>query len=772
MRRKNQRGILLCTMVFLLSVFLVSCSQMTGSGGNGFAGNGGDQGNHQGSANAGDFSGDLETEDQESTDAFPAPVFSVEAGFYGKTFHLELSARAGEEIYYTLDGSDPRTSETAKKYETAIKIYNNNKDANVFSAITDITLGEYHAPDFKVDKGMVVRAVAKTADGEFGTVGSNTYFVKKNEGYYSDFRVISMVTDGDYLFHPATGAYMVGTDYYKWLKSSDYVEYDPGDVQNPTNYNKQGKETEFPVSIQVFENGKAVYSDNVGARIAGNWTRAGGQKSFRLYARKEYGSSKMKYAFFDELTNVNGEQIKKFDKVTLRNGGNDHILHFRDAFIQELAKGLELDYMAAQPYILFVNGEFWGFYLMREKPEDYYIKSHYGIEDKDVCVIKNGELDSGADEDLEEYRQFTIWAATADMSVESNFKSFCEQMDVQSFMDYMTVETYINNHDWASEYTNNWMVWRSNVIDETLPKADGKWRFILYDLDFSSGLYDSPDTAYDYDGLNNNFVVFEEYNLPQILRNLCGNESFRKQFYDNYIRIVENNFDAKKVKKLLEEYVKKYKPAMQDTHLRFDMEWAAGLYEDEADKLCRFFEKRPTYAKEYLDYFIQNWNQMPGEAGGQAGGQAGGDTQGNTNSQDTTNFIPDITLWYYYGEATFEVDEAQNAFIAKVPKAVEYSWNIQAGASGVPLEYGQKYHLSFEGYTSGTGEFELFINRFDDGDYPTKGISSFEFTHEPTTYDFYFTWDMESHNDWTVCLNYGLCEGEFVVRNLHLEKVE
>ena len=70
------------------------------------------------------------------------------------------------------------------------------------------------------------------------------------------------------------------------------------------------------------------------------------------------------------------------------------------------------------------------------------------------------------------------------MLKEENYQKFCEQMDVNSFADYMAIETYVGNTDWAYGYLNNWMVWRSNLMDENLPKADKRWRFILYDVEY------------------------------------------------------------------------------------------------------------------------------------------------------------------------------------------------------------------------------------------------------------------------------------------------
>lgn len=547
----------------------------------------------------------VSAEESNTADIPGTPLFSKEGGFYDDAFLLTLSSNPGTSIYYTTDGTDPRTSGTSILYTEGIQIYDNTEEPNNYSAITGISLNGYTPPKYNIDKGMHIRAVAKSANGTYGTVVTNSYFIGKTASYYSDIRVISMVTDANYLFDPDTGAYMIGSGYYEWKKKNPHQRLSPGDVANPTNYNSDGRKSEFPVNIQVFENGTVVYSADVGARISGNWSRANVQKSFRFYARSEYGDTKMRYAFIKDLPNHKGNELKKYDKVTLRSGGNDSVLHFRDAFIHDLAADTGIDYMAAEPYILFLNGEFWGMYLLREKPESYYIQSHYGIDESNVSVLKNGCLESGSIRAVGAYVEFCRWASTADMTIEENYRKFCEQMDLQSFMDYIAIETYVNNSDWASGYLNNWMVWRSDVVDPKNPKADGKWRYILYDLDISCGLHGSADTSYSYDSLGNNWTGSQDYNLPSILKNLCKNKEFLDAFYNNYLSIIDSCFAIEKVEALLDEYTSSYKEATVATHKRFGNGQAMLNYDREAKKLLTFFKNRPDYAKQYLDAFCK-----------------------------------------------------------------------------------------------------------------------------------------------------------------------
>ncbi|MBO5384598.1 MAG: CotH kinase family protein [Ruminococcus sp.] len=676
------------------------------------------------------------------------PVFSAEGGFYNSEFNLTLSDAEGNEIYYTTDGSDPRTSPTAKLYSDSIKIYNNTNDPNVYSSLRDITLNDY-TPSYKnTEKGIVVRAVTKGLYGRYSDVVMNTYFVGKNASYYNEMKVISMATDGDYLFDPDTGAYMIGSGYYEWLRTPGHEFYEPSDVKNPTNYNKDGKESEFPVSIQVFENGKLEYTTDVGARISGNWTRSAPQKSFRLYARSEYGDSDMKYAFFDELTDVNGKLIEKFDKVTIRNGGNDNQnLHFRDAMIQELAEDLACDTMASEPCILFIDGEFWGFYLIREKADGDYIEAHYGIDKEDVAVLKNGEVEDGLESDAEEFNKLCQWAMYADMTKDSNYQKFCEAVDLQSFMDYMTVETYINNNDWASGYINNWQAWRSKTVNPDIPKADGKWRFIFYDTDMSAGLYGSQATAPEYDSLNKNSTTSQSFNFPAVLRSLIVNETFRKEFYDNYIRIIDTTFAYDVVNAKITEYINAYGEATKATFSRFGQDWAANRYSNEVEILRNFFRSRPSYAKQYLEKYC------------------------DVKNIDTENLLPDISLWTYYGEAKFSSNQNNNTFMVNVSAATEKPWNIQSQARGLELETGKTYKLTFEASCSTPTELDLGIIHQVDSSFPGCWSDTVEVNGNSQKFELTFTMKEESASDWFLYFNFGKSSGNYVIKNARLVEV-
>lgn len=145
---------------------------------------------------------------EKQADYVESPCFSKEAGFYEDAFELTLSSGKSEDIYYTTDGSDPTTSKTARLYSAPIKIYDNTGDANVLSARTDISIESdypnerpgYQAPGYKVEKGMVIRAVCRNSAGNYGNDVTNGYYINKNyignsSAKYKDLKVISISTD-------------------------------------------------------------------------------------------------------------------------------------------------------------------------------------------------------------------------------------------------------------------------------------------------------------------------------------------------------------------------------------------------------------------------------------------------------------------------------------------------------------------------------------------------------------------------------------------------
>ena len=407
--------------------------------------------------------------------------------------------------------------------------------------------------------------------------------------------------------------------------------------------------------------------------------------------------------------------------------------------------------MASEPCILFVDGEFWGFYMIREKTDGSYIESHYGIDKNDVAVIKNSEVEEGTEEDLEEFREFCKWASTADMTLEENYNKFCASMDLQSLMDYITVETYINNNDWANGGSNNWMVWHTRTVNPDLPKADGKWRFILYDTEFSTGLYGSEQTSYSYDLLNRMSVGDGDFDYPGILRNLCKNESVRLAFYNNYLHIMDTCFASDKVSAKTNLYSSAYGEVLQATWFRFGMDWVVWNYESEVDQFKEYFRRRPNFAKRYLNTFCDMETDEVFPSG---------------------NLLSPASMWTYYGDADFTAEEEENAFYVTVPEKLSNSWKIQAYTGDIELIHGGEYCLTFEASSSDSSTPKLMFALQEGWSEPQAWVSEIPLTPELTKYEYRFVMNESIEEGWKFCLNVGKCTGDLVFKNVSLVRVK
>lgn len=509
-----------------------------------------------------------------------APTFSKGSGFYNAGFDLTLSAKSGCTIYYTTDGSDPTTA--SAQYSGAIKVYDKTSEANVFAAKTGIA-DSYTPPTDPVDKAMIVRAIAVDGQGNVSKIATNSYFIGYSDGDYAmNMRVLSLVTDPENLFNYETGIYVQGKVRDDWRNGPDYDPMTESYFQ-PANYTQKGREWERPADLTVFESGEATYSVPVGIRIHGGATRSHAQKSLNLYARSDYGATKIEYDFFDGRlrSQATGEAITSFDSMTLRNGGNDNDLKLRDRLNQELMTGRDCAVLAQTECVVFIDGEFWGLYNLMEKPSAEYISDHYGVKEKQVCRIKIGELSDGSEQGLADYEAFTEWAENADYTADGIYEKFTSLVDPKSFADMMAAEVIVANTDFGD---NNYSLWKTESVSADNPYADGRWRFILFDTEYGQGLYGSS---------NANSSILQSLRqkrgwISKLFYGLMDNvPEFRDLFVTAYYDLCNENFSAQNATTRLDELTEAYKVAGGLTLKRFSSStggwggfpgWGGGIF--------------------------------------------------------------------------------------------------------------------------------------------------------------------------------------------------
>ena len=502
--------------------------------------------------------------------AVEKPTFSQGSGFYDAGFNLTLTAKSGCTIYYTTDGSDPTTAST--KYTAAIPVKDVSSEPNVYAARTDIG-DSYTPPSEPVDKAMIVRAIAVDASGNVSDIATNSYFIGyEQSGYARSMRVISLVTDPDNLFDYDTGIYVTG----RIRAEQGQTGFNPMGGIVPANYTQSGREWERPAHITVFEQGKATYSAGVGIRIHGAYTRSAAQKSFNLYARSDYGTTKLEYDFFNgALTDVNGKAITKFDKLTLRNGGNDNKTLVRDRLNQELLADRSFGKQEQTLCAVFLDGEFWGAYNIVEKIGKEYIADHYDVKEKDVCFIKTDELSDGSEQGWADYESLKALVKAQDFTAEDAYDKFAALIDMQSFADYLAAETILANSDFGN---NNYALWKTESVDSTRPYADGKWRFVLFDTEYGQGLYSQSNASSETFQKLRQYAQQGEW-LPTLFIGLAQNSAqFRELYLRCYFDQCNEYYNAEKAVAKLNAMETEYLPGLIETYNRFNYNGGGSMW--------------------------------------------------------------------------------------------------------------------------------------------------------------------------------------------------
>lgn len=506
---------------------------------------------------------------------YPAdkPSISVARGFYKNPFDVTISSPiTGMEIYYTLDGSDPRTSATSQ--------------IDYAPAVVRID------PDSKENRGktpaVVLRASAKKDGYDFSTVSTRTYvFVDEvkeqteNPGYnwpntnrvgdqeidllmdpkvMNDSRyanviddamleipTISIVTDNANLFDRQTGIYV--------------------------NADNRGEEWERPASIELINpDGSSGFQTDFGLRIRGGYSRNPffRKHAFRIFFRKEYGDAKLDFKLFGK------EGASEFDKFDLRcsqnyswsKGGNEapYCTFNRDVFSRDIQHNMGDEYTRSRYYHLYLNGLYWGLYQTQERSEARFAATYFGGNSDDYDVVKRageGQDIEATDGNLDAWRK--VWdlcqngfANNANyyalQGLEANGKrdtSLEVLVDIDNFIDYMNIIFYTGNFDApVSSFVNNQMP--NNFYAIRNRKDDKGFRFFAHDNEHTLqvdpigpgfGITENRvslgEAGHEWDRM----VVynFEQFHPQWLHHKLAENAEYRSRFADRAYQLYFND---------------------------------------------------------------------------------------------------------------------------------------------------------------------------------------------------------------------------------------
>ncbi len=341
-------------------------------------------------------------------------------------------------------------------------------------------------------------------------------------------------------------------------------------------YENQYKQREIPVSLQYFDSDtEPGFSIDAGARLGGLniWTKP--QKPFTIYTRDRFGEDLIPYQIFKS------KPVTDFSRIVFRNGGDDwEETLLRDPMTGSLVKGMmDCGYMAYQPSALFLNGDYWGIYNIREKYNTRYFFENFGVNPDNIDHLEYGATQAGTrlltiEGDRIDYDNLISFIQNTDLDQEASFQELSHRMNIDGFIDHTVMTLYCANTSWA--HNREW--WRPR-------DGDGRWQWLIVDVD--RGFNPSNVNSNLLDNLLDGYLLFQY---------LMDSDRFQTRFLQRAAAHFNNTFKADRI----EFIVDSLSNSIRDEMPRHIDKWGSmgGIssmvsWENELDAIKSFAQNRP-----------------------------------------------------------------------------------------------------------------------------------------------------------------------------------
>jgi hypothetical protein len=358
------------------------------------------------------------------TDTLKQPIITKPAGIYQSVFYIQAinpNDTTISKLVYTIDGSTPTIN--SPKFTDSILVFQSCS--------------------------MRFQVFPKTANGYLPSKEKITSYVF-NVAHSTP--ILLVTTDANNLYGPQ-GIFDNFTS--DWIKAA-HVTW----LTKETGHNQ-------------------LFTSNVAMRMDGGagGSRSQPQHSFRLsFDHSTLGEQPIIQPLIPRLPARN-----KYSDVYLRNGSNQY-LNFpqKDACQTYLmSKGTNNYFSNMVPVSVYINGQYFGLYELREKFNVEYFDEREQVIDDSVEILSLSYFYGGVLRALQgdvDHFYYSYGLFDALDPSQSNYVELADQyFDLNHYTDYIISESWMGNVDWPS---NNIKIYRSN-------KSNYRWRFGLIDLELS-----------------------------------------------------------------------------------------------------------------------------------------------------------------------------------------------------------------------------------------------------------------------------------------------
>lgn len=308
------------------------------------------------------------------------------------------------------------------------------------------------------------------------------------------------------------------------------------------------------------------FSIGCGVEMKGHTSLFAPKKSLGVSFRGCYGAETLACDIF-------GEGPAEFSELSIRAGQDYSSTVFRNELMQELCAELDTTVTQRSRYcVLYINGEYWGIYCLKDDITRQYYANLTGTAKEDVTMLSSPVPQSAA-----VYTEaLGLWKDTS-LTREEAYERFCAAVDMDGFIDWVLLEGYCANVDV-----------KSNL--RYLRTGDGPWQIAFYDLDWA---FQARSNCF--------FNLIGPEQTAQIaptIRWLFGIDDFRERLLTRYADLTETTLSDGHVTEKIDEFRALLAPEMARERARWS--GTVGAWEESVDAL------RANIADGYAAHTVRN----------------------------------------------------------------------------------------------------------------------------------------------------------------------
>ena len=207
-------------------------------------------------------------------------------------------------------------------------------------------------------------------------------------------------------------------------------------------------------------------SRGCGFKVHGSKSRELDQKSFKVIARSCYDDgNRFEAAVFDDLP------YTEYQSLVLRAGGQDGVrARMRDTLGAYLAGEIGLLHQDSEVCVMYLNGQYYGQYEIRERINTSYLAQHLDLTDKSgLSLVKDDTVLAGSNAT---YKELKSWLKDHPDATDADLEYVNTQVDLDNSLDFSALLVYTGNQDIGIRRYRD-------------ANGDGRWRWIVFDFDFA-----------------------------------------------------------------------------------------------------------------------------------------------------------------------------------------------------------------------------------------------------------------------------------------------